>query len=484
MIDFTQSPANRVLYYFQEISKIPHGSGNTKQISDYCAAFAKEHNLEYYQDDLNNIIIIREASVGYEDHKPYIIQGHLDMVCEKNNGVDIDFEKDGLDLYVEDGYIKARGTTLGADDGIAVAYGLALLEMKELKSPRLEVVLTVDEETGMYGAQAIDLSVLKGRDWLNLDSESEGAFLCGCAGGITASIEFPLEYKNVHGHKYVLKIYDLEGGHSGDKIHEGHGNPTMMIGRILQDLDERFDIALVNITGGRKGNAIPRDSEVTFIGDEGQKPLIVQAIEEWKTILTNEYITIDPEIKFSLEIEEAGIYRSVTKSLQTQIISTLVLLPNDVITMSREFPGHVESSTNAGVCYMNEEKFHICSFVRSNVYSKKRMIADRIKSLAAALGGIYEEKDDYPAWEYKNESHLRENLLTVYRDLYKEEPKMDIIHAGLECGLFQQKVNDLDCVSFGPTIHDIHTPKERMEIASVERVWEFLLKLLAYGNRC
>ncbi|MBQ8663657.1 MAG: aminoacyl-histidine dipeptidase [Eubacterium sp.] len=484
MIELAHSSASRVFYYFQEISKIPHGSGNTKQISDYCVNFAKEHGLTYYQDNLNNIIIIREATSGYEDHKPYIIQGHLDMVCEKNQGVEIDFEKDGLDLYIEDGFIKARGTTLGADDGIAIAYGLALLEMKELKSPRLEVVFTVDEETGMYGAEAIDLSMLQGTDWLNLDSSEEGVFLCGCAGGVNTSIEFPLEYKNVHGHSYVLKLFDFEGGHSGDKIHEGHGNPTLLIGRIMQDLDARFDIALVNVTGGRKGNAIPRDSEVTFIGDAGQKEQIVQAIEDWKATFLDEYAAIDPDMKLSLEIGEAGIYRSVTKSVQTQMISVLVLLPDGVITMSKEFPGHVESSTNAGVCCTTEEKFFIRSFVRSNVYSKKRMIADKIKCLATALGGIYNEKDDYPAWEYKKESTLRNNLLAVYRDLYKEEPKMDIIHAGLECGLFQQKVKNLDCVAFGPNTHSIHTPKERMEIASVERVWEFLLKLLAHGNRC
>lgn len=484
MIDLKHSPAHRVFHYFQEISKIPHGSGNTRQISDYCVDFAKAHGLEYYQDELNNVIMIREASAGYEDHRPYIIQGHLDMVCEKNSDVEIDFEKDGLDLYIEDGFIKARGTTLGADDGIAIAYGLALLEMEELLSPRLEVVFTVDEETGMYGAEAIDLSMLRGRDWLNLDSPEEHVFLCGCAGGINSSIQFPLEYKNVHGHRYVLKIYDLEGGHSGDKIHEGHGNPTMMAGRILQDLDARFDIALVNIEGGSKGNAIPRETKVVFVGDEGLREQIVQAISDWETTLKNEFIAVDPDMKFSLEVGPADIYRSVTKSVQTQIISALVMIPNDVITMSKEFPGHVESSTNAGICYMTEEMFFINSFVRSNVYSKKRMIADKIKCLASALGGIYQEKDDFPAWEYKKESTLRDNLQTVYKELYQKEPKMDIIHAGLECGLFQNKIAGLDCVAFGPNTHGIHTPKERMEIASVERVWEFLLKLLEHGNRC
>lgn len=484
MIDLIHSPAHRVFHYFQEISKIPHGSGNTKAISDYCVTFAKDHQLEYYQDDLNNVIIIREASEGYEDHKPYIIQGHLDMVCEKNSNVEFDFEKDALDLYIEDGFIKARGTTLGADDGIAIAYGLALLEKKELKSPRLEVVFTVDEETGMYGAEAIDLSMLKGRDWLNLDSSEEGAFLCGCAGGISTYIEFPLEYINVWGNRYVLKIYDLEGGHSGDKIHEGHGNPTIMIGRILQDLSAKCEISLVNITGGRKGNAIPRDSEVTFVGGESQRTLIKKIIEEWKKTLIDEYISIDPDIKIELMIENADEYQCVTKDIQNKIISTLILIPNDVVTMSKEFPGHVESSTNAGICYMTDEKFSINSFVRSNVYSKKRMIADKIKCLAKALGGNYIEKDDYPAWEYRKESSLRDNLLTVYRELYKEDPRMDIIHAGLECGLFQKKINNLDCVAFGPTTYGIHTPKERMEIASVERVWEFLLKLLEYGNHC
>lgn len=484
MLRLNNSPAHRVFHYFQEICKIPHGSGNTKEISDYCVNFARTHGLEYYQDELNNVIIIREASQGYENHNPYIIQGHLDMVCEKNDDVEIDFEKDGLDLYIEDGFIRARGTTLGADDGIAVAYGLALLEMKNLKSPRLEVVFTVDEETGMYGAESIDLSVLKGTDWLNLDSEEEGIILCGCAGGVNSALEFPLEYKNVHGHEYILKLYDLEGGHSGDKIHVGHGNPTMLIGRILQDLDSRFDIAIVNVKGGKKGNVIPRDSSVTFIGDEGQRQQIEEAIKGWEVCLKDEFAAVDPNMKFALEVYPADVYQSVTRSVQNKIITTLVLLPDGVITMSKEFAGHVESSTNAGVCHMTEDKFFISAFVRSNVYSKKRMIADKVKCLAAVIGGNYIEKDDYPAWEYRKESSLRENLVTVYKELYSKEPKLDIIHAGLECGLFQKKIDHLDCVSFGPTIHDIHTPRERMEIASVERVWEFLLKLLEHGNHC
>lgn len=484
MIDFTYSPANRVFHYFQEICKIPHGSGNTKQISDYCVAFAKEHELEFYQDELNNVIMIREASEGYEDHKPYIIQGHLDMVCEKNSDVEFDFEKDALNLYVEDGCIKARGTTLGADDGIAIAFGLALLELKEYKGPRLEIVCTVDEETGMYGAEAIDLSVLKGRDLINLDSGEESGFLCGCAGGLHASIEFPLEFKNVHGHKYTMRVCDLEGGHSGERIHAGHGNATLLAGRVLYDLDARFDIALVHIEGGKKGNAIPRDTDVVFIGDEGQHEEIMSAIDAWEQIFKAEYGTVDPELKVKVQVERADVYRAVTKSVQTQLISALVLLPNDVVTMSKEFPGHVESSSNAGVCYMTEECFYLEAFMRSNVYTRKRAIADKIKCLASVLGGKYTESDDFPAWEYKKESTLRENLSVVYKEVFHKEAKMDIIHAGLECGLFQDKLPDLDCVSFGPTTHAIHTPKERLEIASVERVWEFLLKLLEHGNRC
>ncbi len=484
MIDFTNSPAHRVFHYFQEISQIPRESGNTKQVSDYCVNFAKNHGLQYYQDQLNNVIIIREASAGYEDHKPYVIQGHLDMVCEKNHDVDIDFSTDGLDLYVKDGYLRANGTTLGADDGIAVAYALALLEMRELQSPRLEVVFTVDEETGMYGAKGINLSMLQGRDWLNLDSNEEGTFLCGCAGGLTATIDIPLEYEQVSGQKYLLKIFDLDGGHSGDKIHVGHGNPTIMLGRMLKNLDERFGISLNHITGGQKGNAIPRDSKATFIADSSKQKEILLAIEEWRTIFLDEFVSVDPNMKITVELEDVFDIACVKKSVQTRILNLLMLLPNDVITMSKEFPGHVESSSNAGVCYMTEEYFHIGAFMRSNVYSKKRMIAEKIKCLADMVGGIYQEKDDVPAWEYKKESTLRENLVKVYTDLYQEMPKMDIIHAGLECGLFQEKLEGLDCVAFGPTNHSLHTPNERLEIASVERVWEFLLKLLAYGNCC
>lgn len=484
MIQLQQSPANRVFHYFQEISNIPHGSGNTKAISDYCAAFAREHQLEYHQDDLNNIIIIREASAGYETHKPYILQGHLDMVCEKIASCTIDFEKDGLDLYVEDGFIKARGTTLGADDGIAVAFGLALLEQDDLKSPRLEVVFTVDEETGMYGAEGIDLSILQGRDWLNLDSEDDSTLLCGCAGGVSTYIEYPLEYRTITGDLYQVKIYDLEGGHSGDKINEGHGNPTLMIGRMLQDLGEQCEFGLVEIIGGKKGNVIPRESEVIFAVDSVDKDQILQILTKWKEIFIAEYSAIDPDIKMEWEVSATDAYKCVTAEIQQQIIRTLVLLPDGVITMSKEFPDHVESSTNAGVCYMKEDVFHINSFIRSNVYSRKRAIAGQVKCLAEALGGTYIEKDDYPSWEFKKDSNLRNNFAAVYEEVFGKAPAMDIIHAGLECGIFQNKLDNLDCVAFGPTIHDIHTPRERMEIASVERVWALLVKLLEHGNPC
>ena len=484
MLNLSHSPADKVFYYFEEICKIPHGSGNTKALSDYCVAFAKERNLEYHQDKYNNVIIIREAAPGYEDHKPYILQGHLDMVCEKNNDVEFDFEKDPLNIYVEDGFIKARGTTLGADDGIAIAFCLALLDKADLDSPRLECVFTVDEETTMLGAETVDLSVLKGRDLLNLDSESDNGFLCGCAGGISAEIQIPLEFESQTGYKYDLYIYDLEGGHSGERIHAGHGNPTIMLGRILNDLSKKYDIRLIDFQGGKKGNAIPRDSRAVFVGTESQRNEVEAALREWMEVLKCEYVFADPEMKYDLQVEDVSEYRCYTENVFHRILKLLVLIPDGVVTMSKAFEGHVESSTNTGICNVNEERFSIHAFVRSNVYSKKIMITDKLKALAELVNGIYHETHDYPAWEFKRESSLRENVGKIYKEVYGTEARMDIIHAGLECGLFQEKMKDLDCISFGPTTHGIHTPKECLDIASVKRVWNFILRLLEYGNPC
>ncbi|MCU6761274.1 Cytosol non-specific dipeptidase [uncultured Roseburia sp.] len=482
-MQFHHSPAERVFYYFHEICQIPHGSGNTKAVSDYCVQFAKEHGLEYYQDSLNNVIIIREAAKGYEDHKPYIIQGHLDMVCEKDADRTIDFEKEGLDLYEEQGYLKARGTTLGADDGIAIAYGLALLEKEDLKSPRLEVVFTVDEETGMYGAKGIDLSVLKGRELLNLDSEEEGIFLCGCAGGMRARAEFSFTREIRSGILAVLTLTGLHGGHSGSEIQKEYGNAIQLMGRVLKELEQLCHYSLIHINGGLKDNAIPREASAEILLSEDNMDSFHSAVSHMESILHKEYENTDPELKLSASVKKAETSEHVmAKQGKHQILTFLYTMPNGVQHMSTDLYDLVETSLNAGIMTTSENHVQISFSIRSSVSSRKRLLADQIRLLTESLLGCYTEDGEYPAWEYRKDSLLRKRLIQVYEELFNQRPKVEAIHAGLECGLFLEKLPDLDCVSLGPQIDDIHTPSEKLSIASTEKIWKFLLEFLKKGN--
>lgn len=477
------SPATRVFYYFEQLSHIPRGSGNTKEVSDYCAAFAREHGLEYYQDELNNVIIIREASAGYEAHKPYIIQGHLDMVCEKEKGYDIDFKQEGLKIFEDNGYIRAEGTTLGADDGIAVAYALALLEKPDLQSPRLEAVFTVDEETGMDGAKGIDLSVLKGRHMLNLDSEEEGIFLCGCAGGMCVSSDFALTREMKSGFMAKLTVTGLEGGHSGSEIDKEHANAVTVLGRVLKALEkQKIPTALTAIEGGLKDNAIPREAFAAFLlEDEKSIDLCREAIGCMDKILRKEYAGSDPGIALVFEAEQTQTQARVIRESAT-IADFLFLAPNGVCHMSTDIAGMVETSLNLGIMYAQENMFHVSFSVRSSAGSRKQELADKIAVLTHLLGGVCSFSGKYPAWEYRKDSVLRERMKKTWKEVTGQDPQITVIHAGLECGLFMEKLPELDCVSFGPQIDDIHTPKEKLSIRSTELVWEFILELLKKGN--
>ncbi len=476
---FQTSPANRVFYYFQKICQIPHGSGNTKAISDFCVEFAKKHGLFYRQDKLHNVIIIRPAGKGYEDHEPYILQGHLDMVCEKDPDVTIDFEKEGLTLYEENGYLKARGTTLGADDGIAVAYGLALLEKEDLCCPRLEVVFTVDEETGMDGAAGIDLSCLQGRRLLNLDSEEEGVFLCGCAGGMRSHIEFPIFRVKRQGILVDLNLSGLSGGHSGSEIDKEGGNAIALLGRLLSEAAAVCEIGICSLNGGLKDNAIPRSASARLLVASEHASDLLTCIRKTEAVFQKEYADPDPDLHISATVSDRETSDLIFDPAdQKRILQFLYTMPNGVQHMSTAIKGLVETSLNAGIMKTEEDRFILSFSVRSSVSSRKRLVADKLRILAEALGGSYWEDGAYPAWEYQKHSPLREELCAVYEALFRQSPRVEAMHAGLECGLLLEKRPDLDCVSLGPQINDIHTPKESLDIASTERIWEFLLTFL------
>ena len=464
-----------VFHFFEELCAIPHGSGNTKAVSNWCAAFAKARGLEYHQDALNNIIIIKEAAPGYEGAEPVILQGHLDMVCEKEPGCQKDLEREGLDLAVDGDFVYAKGTTLGGDDGVAVAMALALLDSRDLPHPRLEAVLTVDEEVGMLGAAALDVSPLRGKSLINLDSEEEGVFTVSCAGGNRTECILPVKREPCSGTVLTVTVGGLTGGHSGTEIHRGRANANVLLGRCLRVASARTELRLGEAAGGSKDNAIPTESRAQIVvSDEAAARAVLGELE---ADLRREYRTTDPELFLRAEPshwEGSPMDRTSTE----RAVCLLTCLPNGVQAMSGDIPGLVQTSLNLGILTIGAEELRACFSVRSSLGSQKEALKDRLTCLTQALGGRTQYSGDYPAWEYREESPLRDRMVQVFREQYGRAPKVEAIHAGVECGLLAGKIPGLDCVSIGPDLLEIHTPRERMSISSVQRVWAFLLEVL------
>ena len=468
----------QVFQYFEELSKIPHGSGNTKEISDYCVSFAKERGLSFCQDDHNNVIIFKDGTKGYETSDPVIIQGHMDMVCEKEADADIDFSKDGLELYVDGDFLKAKGTTLGGDDGIALAYALAILNSSDIPHPPIEAVFTVDEETGMLGANSIDVSMLKGRKLLNIDSDEEGVFLAGCAGGLRMDCEIPVTYTKAEGLCISWKLTGLTGGHSGAEIHKERANAIVEAGRILKSLQDTVGISLAELGGGLMDNAIPREVEASVVIEPEKEEALKNALLSWEQTLQKEYHISDPGLSMTVSPLEHGTYDVLDSGSFVKTLLFLRSIPYGVQHMSLDVPGLVETSLNPGILLLTKEALNVHTSIRSSVTSRKIEAADRLEFLTEFLGGTALRSGDYPAWEYQESSPLRELMAECYRDLFGKEPKMEAIHAGLECGLLSGKLAGLDCISFGPNNFDIHTPQERLSISSTERVWNLILEFL------
>lgn len=468
--------------YFEDICGIPHGSGNEKAISNYCVAFAREHGLEFFQDGAWNVVMIKEASEGYEGREPLILQGHLDMVCEKKPDCGIDFERDGLRLGIDGDYVYAEGTTLGGDDGIAVAYALAILADSGIPHPRLEVVFTTSEETGMDGAKALDVSMLKGHTVLNLDSEEEGILLTGCAGGCSAGISLPVVREHQYGLKAELTVNGLKGGHSGAEIDKGRGNANRLLAAVLADLKKETGYALVSVDGGLKDNAIPREchAELLFpegISEEGiQKAMDVCASSQER--LMCDYRVSDPGLSVSLKIGERGDAEVFPEETCTHALSLLTALPNGIICMSEDIEGLVQTSLNLGSVKTDADSLVLRYSIRSSAGSEKDALVEQIRQTVQLEGAVMKVNGDYPAWEYRKCSPLRDDCVRIYRELFGTAPKVEAIHAGLECGILASKIPDLDCVSLGPDIRDIHTTEERLSISSVERMWRYILEII------
>lgn len=469
-----------VFDFFEKISDIPRGSGNEKAISDYLLKFGKELGLETIQDEALNIIIKKPASKGYENAPTVIIQGHMDMVCEKNNGTDHDFEKDPLKLRIVDDYIYATDTTLGADNGIAVAYGMALLADNNIPHPALEILITTDEETGMSGAMAICKDNLDGKLLINLDNEEEGELLVSCAGGVRTNSSVKIEWQDkTNKNDLAINISGLKGGHSGMDIIKERGNSNKILGRILKALSEEVEFNIVKINGGSKNNAIPREAEVIISVDASNVNKVTSIVNDLTAVFSNELKSQDPELKISVNKSTVNETKEFNKATTEKVINLLYLYPNGVNTRSTEIDGLVESSTNLGVLSTGEDYVEFDSAVRSSVPSLKKEIELRIKTITEILGAEFSSKSDYPGWEYDPNSKMREICQKVYKDMAGKEAKIVAIHAGVECGLFNEKLGNLDMISFGPNLYDVHTPQEHMSITSVKNTWNYLLKVLA-----
>ncbi len=488
---------NKVFYYFEELCAIPHGSKNTKLISDYVVSIAKRRKLKYYQDDSNNVIIYKDATLTGIDNAadqidPVILQGHLDMVNEKTEDSDFDFSCEGLRLYIEDGYVKAEGTTLGGDDGIAVAYMLALLDSDDIPHPPLECVFTVDEEIGMLGAKDLDMTRLKGRKILNIDSEEEGHLLVSCAGGATAELHFPIKRRGAQGDRYDITVSGLIGGHSGVEIDKGRANADMLLSKVLQTLFYADDsLRVISVKGGLKDNAIPVKASAQIISKRGEE--IIEQLADLLNEIKAEYASADPDIDIKIEkiSSQPGtdIY-PLDESDNLSFIMAYSSLPNGVIKMSSDIEGLVQTSLNLGIMDTFADEIVLSFSVRSSVNKEKDDLISELKNTVESAGGYIVVGGEYPAWEYKEQSKLRDIMTSKYEEMFGESMVVEAIHAGVECGLFVDGLDTLDkntgvsetgitdAVSFGPNILDIHTPKERLEIESVERTWSFILEVL------
>lgn len=466
----------RVFYYFEELCKIPHGSGNTKQISDYLVSFAKEQGLEYVQDEMNNVVIYKPATEGYEDAPAVILQGHMDMVCEKRPDVEHDFTKDPLNISAQDGYVTANGTTLGGDNGIAVAYGLALLESKDIAHPALEVLITVDEEIGLLGAEGFDCSVLKGKRLINLDSEAEGSLWISCAGGLSGISTIPVQRVEAEGQKAAVKITGLMGGHSGAEIDKKRANANVLMGRFLYSLQQETAYEIISLAGGQKDNAITREADAELLVEDINS--VKACAEKLQKGFREEYAGTDEGI--TVEITDLGVASAkvLHPTSREKVLFFLMEVPFGIQKMSGSIEGLVETSTNIGIVKLGEDEFLGSSSVRSSVEAAGAALSDKICYLTEFLGGEYTVQGAYPAWEYRKDSPLRDQMVEVYEEMYGEKPNVVAIHAGLECGLFYKKIEGLDCVSLGPNMKDIHTSEEVLDIASTERVWKYLVKVL------
>ncbi len=470
----------KLFHFFEEISAIPRGSGNEKGISDYLVKFAKDRNLWVHQDEAYNVIIKKEGSEGAKDKEPVMLQGHIDMVCDKLAGVEHDFEKDGIDLVVKDGVLSANGTTLGADNGVAVALMMMVLDDDDIKHPPVECVFTTEEEVGLNGAQALDKSLIAARTMINMDSEDEGVATISCAGGLRIQFTRPVKREAAEGSLLSIKIEGLLGGHSGMDISKERQNANLLMARMADHLMRNTDGRLVTFAGGTKDNAITRECEASFIyanKEEAEKAEKLScALAE---VMADEITPDEPDFACEISLEEGRIASAIPAEDAKAFIGAIRLAPNGVFSRNMKMDGFVVTSSNMGVVKADEDSLMIVVSPRSSVASLQENTKDRFRTLADTFGFTAEYSGEYPGWSFVEKSRIREVFIESYRELFGKELKVEAIHAGLECGLFSEALPGLDAIAVGPTLYDVHTPDEHVPLDSFERFYELLKDVLA-----
>ena len=468
-----------VFEYFEEICQIPHESGNTAKIAAYLVSFAEKHGLDHYMDDFNNVIIRKPASAGYEGAAPVILQGHSDMVCQKRENVRIDFAQDPIVPVVDGDFIRTDGTTLGADNGIAIAMTLAILADDSLAHPPIEAVFTTDEETGMDGAHGLDMRQLKGRRLINIDSEEEGVIMCGCSGATKIHGTLSVRREKVKAVPVTISISGLKGGHSGMEIDKGRANANNMMGRILYRLVNDVEARIAELEGGSKETAITLAAHAVVAVADYQVKTVEDIVAELRDGLYAEYQGTEPDINITAEGGEETFVNAVNIYDSKRIADVLAATPYGVQAMSPDLEGLVQTSTNIGIVKLDEDSCGFSNSIRSSVESQLRAIFDKIEAIIKLADGTVVEDGTYPGWKYNPDSPLKDLVNGVWTELTGSPAEVAAIHAGLECGIFKSKCPDMDCVSIGPNMYDVHTPNEHLSISSTERAFTFVKNILA-----
>ena len=465
--------------YFHEITKVPRPSKKEERILAYLVDFAKKHNLEYKQDEVGNLVISKPATPGYEDRETVVLQSHVDMVCEKNSDKVFNFDTDAIQTVVDGEWLHADGTTLGADNGIGCATELAILADDSIPHGPLECLFTVDEETGMTGAMNLKPGFFSGKILINLDSEDEGELFIGCAGGMGIKAVFDVEWKPLHTtfEYYRVSVSGLRGGHSGGDIHVGLGNANKLLTRYLYAIDSKLKWELCEIAGGNLHNAIPREAHAIIGILPEEKAQAVAILNKLAADVADELKRVDPNVRYTFEPVERPS-RRINQDTKKRLIRALYACPHGVLGMSHELENLVETSNNLASIKLIDDKIVVENSQRSSTESLRDSTAEMVKSVFELAGATAEIRDPYPGWKPNADSAILKASADAYRRLFGKEPAVKAIHAGLECGLILDVFPGLDMVSFGPTLRDVHSPNERIEIKTVQLWWDHLLEVL------